>query len=240
LSPEKGYRQNVIRAVRIVAIFLAVLLPGACSDVPQEAVTLSVTVGRDLAEAHRAHRALAERYFGTLRANVAAFIQDTYRPFMVRDVLSRKAPGQSLTMWERIVAQAEAAKKGEPGADPLGFMSVTVSLITKQVETARAELMKPVADQEAEVLRAIDDTYNRLQQAQAVVTAHLSSVRRVHEAQDEILTRAGLDDLRRKVIDKTADASDRIADIVEKARRGEADADEALEKIKGVLSTIRN
>lgn len=225
--------------IRAFAAGALALLAAACADVPEEAVTLSVTVGKDLAEVHRAHYALADKYFDTVRSDVESFIQETYRPFIVRDVLGRKAPGHSKTMWERVVAQADAAQRGDPEADPLGFMTVTVSLITKRIESTRAELMRPIDEQEAEVLRAINDTYNRLQHAQAVVTAHLASVRRVQEAQDDILSRAGLKDLRRNFIDRTADISERIAGIVEKARRGEAAADEALGNIRDVLKTIR-
>lgn len=233
------YVTRLGHALRYFAFVCVVVLPAACSDVPKEAVTLSVTVGKDIAEAHRAHRALAERYFGTMRADVDSFIDDVYRPYVIRDVLNRTAPGGSATIWERIVAQGEAAKRGDPDARPLDFMSSTVSLITDEIAQVRRELMTPVAAQEAEVLRAIDDSYNRIQQGQAVVTAHLAAVRRVQETQDEIAEEAGFGNLRRDVIDKTADASDRIAEIVEKARRADEKADEALEQIKSVLEKVR-
>lgn len=223
----------------VLAAFILTVTTTACTDVPREAVTLSVTVGKDLAEAHRAHRALAERYFKTLRNNVDTFVQEVYQPYIVRSVLNNKAQGRTDTMWERIVAQGEAAKRGDPKAKPFEFMEIIVLDITKQVESTRADLMRPVAEQEAEVLRAVDDTYNRLQQAQAVVTAHLASVRSVHEAQDDILTRAGVEDLRRKVIERTAGLSDSVAEILEKARRGDAKAEDALQELTKKLKAVK-
>ena len=222
---------------------LAALSMAACADIPQEAVTLSVTVGKDLEVVHQSHRALAEQYFARMKADIDSFIRETYQPFLVERTLTqpRKVPRADGSQIEVSVWEVLAAEVRKPGGGKIiDRMRSTVDGITKQVEAKRAEYRKPIEDQERDVLRAIDDTYSKLQNAQAIVTGHLASVRKVKQAQQELLEKAGLKDLRQKFIDRTAGLSDQIADITARARRGEDTIDAALTKITGVLDAARS
>ena len=226
----------------LCALALAVGLAG-CADIPEEAVTLSVTVGRDLGEVHRSHKALAERYFGRIRKDVNAFIDETYAPFIVERVLTvektvTKPDGTKLTIpavWK--VLSAEVEKPG--GGAIVQRMTDTVKKLTDQIEKKRAEYLSPIEEQEIEVMRSIDDAYAKIQNAHAVVTGHLASIRKVQQAQEELLGAVGLKDVRRKVIDTAANLSDKIADITEKARRGEQAIDNAVADVKDAITTAK-
>ena len=227
----------------LALVFLAVLvLTGACAKIPEEAVTLSVTVGKDLEEVHKSHRALVERYFGRMKADINAFIDDTYRPFIVKQSLTkgttiRRVDGSKVTIspWQALAS--EVKKPG--GGRIVERMDSVVRKITAQVAKKRAEFLLPIEDQQREVMRAIDDSYSRIQAAHAIVTGHLSSVRKVAQAQQDVLEKTGLKDVRRKFIDTTAGVSDSIADLTIKARRGELKLDEALEKVRSVLISAK-
>lgn len=70
-----------------VLICLMAVGSAGCSDVPREAVVLSTTVGKDLAEVHRAHRAIAVRYYGRIKADANALVDQEWRPRFVEHYL---------------------------------------------------------------------------------------------------------------------------------------------------------
>ena len=71
-----------------LGIFLVAGLLGACAQVPKEAVQLSTTVGRDVAEAHRSHRETTVLLFARMKDDVNTFVDDVYAPFILRELLA--------------------------------------------------------------------------------------------------------------------------------------------------------
>jgi len=183
---------------------------------------LSATVGRDLAEVHRAHRALAVKYFARIKGDIQTFIDTVYRPYQIRETMDKF----------KLVDRLKAAPSPE---EAFKIAEMFNRLVSEQAERYRRELVGSIESQEAEVLGAIDEAHARLQTASAVVTGHLASVRKVHDAQNEALSKFGLEGLREKVGDKVAAMSDRLAGLVEKARRGEQTADEAIKAVKELV-----
>ena len=75
----------------------------ACADIPEEAVTLYVAVGKDIEEVHRSYRALAKRYFQRMKADINAFINIAYQPFVAEHLLTDKlspSGGQNFQDWK--------------------------------------------------------------------------------------------------------------------------------------------
>lgn len=196
----------------------------SCASVPKESVELSVTLGRDLAEVHKAHRELAIRYFKRIKQDINQFIDERYRPFMINKTI------EDFKLLDKI------KKASQPGASPdaLHILGLFVAKVSKQIESYREELLKNISNQETEVLTTIDDAYQKLQNANSIVTGHLASVRKVHEAQAELLERANLEGLRDKFIQKTVKFSDEVVKLVEKARKGEESIDKIAKKIKEI------
>jgi DNA anti-recombination protein RmuC len=205
---------------RSLSVPAALLVLASCAQVPQEAVELSATVGRDLAEVHRAHRALAVSYFRRMKGDVDRFIDTQYRPFMISATL------RDTELVEKIKAKPEQAA---------ALLDTFLRLNNAQAEKYRAELHAPLVRQETQVLQAIDDAYQNLQNANAVVTGHLASVRKVFDAQNEALRKANLEGLREKAGTKLAELSEKVGGWVEKAARGEEKVDQVLEKLKTLL-----
>ena len=218
---------------------IALLLVG-CADVPEEAVTLSVTIVKDIEEVHRSHRELAIRYFERSRDDVNRFVDDVYRPAFVQKALTEATyvyeDGEpELTFLSILQAELERLNAGEEGADPLFYMHFIVDEAVRTIEQTRLDLLKPIESREQEVLRAIDDAYSNVMNAHAIVTGHLASVRRVQQAQEELLADAGLKDIRSKIIDRAADISDRASDLLTKARTASSsldDLDKTIEKVQ--------
>ncbi len=228
--------QRILATAMVVGVAFGL---SACADVPKEAVTLSVTIGNDLEEVHRSHRELAVRYFKRSRDDVNRFVDEVYGPAFVQKALTEKTYDYEegkpeMTFLPILRAEIERLNAGEDGADPLFYMQFIVEEAVRTIEQTRVEMMAPINSREQEVLRAIDDAYSKVQNAQAFVTGHLASVRRVQQAQEDLLADAGLKDIRQKFIDKTADISDRASEILANARRASASVDEPDGKLREI------
>ena len=92
-------------------------------------------------------------------------------------------------------------------------------------------------------MRLIGRAYQQLHYANSIVTGHLSSVRKVHDTQAELLNAIGVDrDLRKEVGENLSKASDKIADLVKAAEKADAklaQAEETAQKIKDEVSKIK-
>lgn len=234
----------LLRGVVVAACFG---VAGACSEVPEEAVTLSVTVGKDLEELHRSHLAMADAYFARMREDINRFVDDVYRPQLLeRFFRSETYPVNSDGLFEpneeRVVGKLPVIRIigneiGRPGSgEAIEFMAVVADEGMRRIEERRLSLLAPLDQQELEVKRAITDAYTNVINGHAVVTAHLASVRKVQEAQDEFLGDIGLADVRTRFIDTTAAVSKRVSVLLEQATSTSEsfeDLEKALEDVKG-------
>ncbi len=207
---------------RFAATLLAATAAGClgCARVPSEAVELSVTVGRDLAELHRANRELAVRYFARMHQDVDEFVDDIYRPFVIRFTMEQLD----------LVAEIQRAARGEGELDPLDVMEIYAEEVLDRIAGFRDSMLAPIVSQERAVLDAIDVAYQRVQNASAVVTGHLASVRKVHDAQAEFLASFGLTDLRQQVSTAVAGLSDDLLEVLARGRGLQQRLDESPQR----------
>jgi len=221
--------RNLKSAIAAILLFTGAIGLGACDVVPQEAVELSNTVGRDLEEVHRAHRALAELYFSRIEDDINNFIDTTYRPAFIKKFAEEFKLADNVNL---ILAQ-----------DPDKLLPVLTGFVERAVdrtEAKRRELLEPIQMQKQAVIEEIDTAHRQIQAAQAVVTGHLASVRKVREVQNELLAKVGLGDLRQKIADTTADISDKVADFVATGEKIDAGAGTAIAKVGEIDTAIED
>jgi len=86
------------------------------------------------------------------------------------------------------------------------------------------------------VLDHLSESYAQLQQAQAQVTAYLSSAQEVTRSQDEVLQAMGIRELRDDALEGAVRLSE---DLAAAAKSGES-ASGALEKMKALIGSGRS
>jgi hypothetical protein len=206
-----------------------------CLQVPKASVELSTTVGRDIEAARDAHRSLAKMLFARMKRDVDRFVDGVYAPHQIQVALAgqraRQAKGDGTNLFS-VLASAQA-KPGDAQAqtDALDLMQITVEMIHDDVEAFRAERMKGLLQQEADVMTAIEATYDQILKGNAVVTAHLASIVKVNDVQDDLLKRAGEKDLRERVGVKLSETSARLGAFVDTAKRLEGPPDASSPKL---------
>ena len=131
--------------------------------------------------------------------------------------------------------------------DALDSMDVFVQVLRAEIESYRAKLLNPVLEQEKQLLSAIDRSYNQIHYANSIVTGHLASVVKVHDAQEEVLEKFGVEGLREDVGKTLAKVSDETAKLVKKGKELEMEiemknltAEEKADELKNLFEIFKN
>lgn len=227
---------------RLAGIVLIAAMLSACAQVPRQSVELSTAVGRDVAAAHEAHRNLATALFARMKQDVNHFVDDVYAPFQIQYVLSkqkeRQAQGNKINLFSATEAAIAHPDDAQAQKGILLMMQAIVKGVHADVEEFRGRRLAPVLRQEKDVMAAIERVYGQIQRGNATITAHLSSIVRVHDVQDEALQRANLEGLRERVGSKLSNASTKLATFVDKAKASEGTLDEISMKVMKLTEEI--
>jgi len=191
--------------------------------VPKESVELSTTVGRDIAEVHRSHKALAEILYDRIKKDVNRFVDDVYSPYQIREQLRAdyddfKSGGED-SLFAVINKAVKQPDDNQAQKNTLQYMQVFLEVVRGDIESFRKELLNPVIKQEKELLSAIDRSYNQIHYANSIVTGHLASIVKVHDAQDEVLKEFGAEGLRKEVGTTLAETSRTVSEITDQAKK---------------------
>lgn len=204
-----------------------IALLSSCAVVPKESVELSATVGRDVVDVYQAHKELATILFTRMKKDVNAFVDDVYAPYQIGKLLEMDFADVNSSEFESmtgsIIDAAQNSSDFTKQKQAIGFMKDFVSVVYDEVETYRRILLAPIEAQEMEVMAAIDRSYNQIIYANSIVTGHLASVRKVHDAQEDILNKFGVDNLRTETAQKLADYSVGVDEILKDVKKIDTD-----------------
>ena len=96
----------------------------------------------------------------------------------------------------------------------------------------RKGLLDPIDRDEKMLIASVDEAFARLVRANAIITAHLNSLRKVQEVQDEALKSLKLKDMRDKINQQLISASEKAADAIQKMQRAEKPLEKISDKLK--------
>lgn len=224
--------------------FLSIIaLITSCAVVPKESVELSATVGRDVVNVYQSHKSLATILFDRMKKDVNTFVDDEYAPYQIGKLLEMDFAdansGKFDSMTGSIIDAAKNSSDLTKQKLALGFMKDFVSVVLKEVEIYRKILLAPIEKQEMEVMAAIDRSYNQIIYANSIVTGHLASVRKVHDAQEDILNKFGMEKLRIETVKKLSDYSVSIDKILKDVKKVDVDdIEKRMTKVKSQFNKL--
>ena len=105
----------------------------------------------------------------------------------------------------------------------------------KEIEAKRKSLLNPIDEQERQSLEELRKVYAQVEQAQSTVTAHLNSIHKVSEEQDQVLARLGLLKERDAIIDKALQTNQQIMGIIDAGK----DAAKTVEELEAFTSKLK-
>lgn len=173
-----------------------------CATVPKEVVELSYTVGQDLEALHLSYRTLIEMHFDGLRAQPVDFLEKRWIPAFLQDFMQS---GQ-------LIQIARGSDSMQVQEDVQAWVEVAIETI----EEKKRELLDPIDKDEKELLESVDEAFARVIRANATITAHLNSIRKVQEIRDDALRALNLNELRDRIDEGLASASQKAEAALEK------------------------
>jgi len=218
--------------MKILALVIIGLAMMACAQVPKQSIELSATVGRDIAEMHRAHRELGVLLYDRMISDINKFVDDVYAPYQIEQTLKK----YQSDIADAIRKASEPDPTGGAQKNAYGLLKVYVEELRNDIESYRQELLTPVRNDREQFLEKLDSSYDQIHYANSIVMGHLSSIVKVYDTQDELLSKAGLEGLRQESGKKLVEMSNQVANLVNKAQKGNEKVDEAAEKLKEIIS----
>ncbi|MCW8826478.1 MAG: hypothetical protein OQK78_08645 [Gammaproteobacteria bacterium] len=197
-------------------ILLPLVMVTGCAQVPPEAVELSVTVGRDMAEMKRSHVALVNIHYKQLLSKINRFVDEVYLPYQVQKTLEFAPVKRELL--NSINAASRPDTTGKSQREAMEKIELFLVTIQREVNSYRVLKTEPVIKERDELLKNINESYERIHYANSIVTGHLASVRKVHDSQSELLKKIEMGDLREKIAVNAPKNSEAIDQLIESTK----------------------
>lgn len=196
----------------------------ACSSIPKESMELSLTVGRDISTMQRAHLELIDLFYNRLISDVNRFIDEVYAPYQTEKLVDE--------FGDELIKE-----KGEKKID-LEKMKIILEELYSEIEDYRKSKLRPLVEQRDSIKQNIINSYNRIIYANSIVTAHLASVIKVKDAQNEILQKLDLGNLPQNVSSKLSSFSETISELTEKMKSKKENAEKIIEQFDKLIKDI--
>lgn len=203
-------------------IFLAAFSIGltGCASVPSEVVELSYTVGQDIREIERSYDALITFKFDAMRQDRLDYLENEWVPvyleaFVETGRLVDVARGD--VVWSESDETFVSPTTGLENRQLLDTVLVWSETAIEEIEGKRAELIEPLDDQERLVRAEAAAAFDQILSANATVTAHLNSIKKVQDVQNQALgildSRGRIAELNQKIIDVSDWAEQSLEEI---------------------------
>jgi len=256
---------NIRALVRTAAALLSIvgiMNTAACVKVPSQAVVLSRTVGERLPDLQASHEAIARAYFQLARERVEDFLTQRWVPMFLGKFVEKSELMQKLENVEPLTNEQKTllkAKLQEAGIAPVDQAKVIQAVSNafgnpdrgklvllfseaalEQIQLKRKSLLDPMDELERNTTDQLKRIYAQVQQAQDTVTAHLSSVQKVTEEQDKVLTRLRLLQSRDAILEQGLQANQEIMGILDAGKDAEKTADSLEDFVKNLRKPAQN
>jgi hypothetical protein len=195
----------------------------SCATVPKEVVELSYRVGQDLQSVQTSYQTLIHQHFDDLRERRLDYLNKEWAPRYVGNWVKDgrlQDVAKGAVVWSDDKQQFVQPTAGQEQAQLLVTIREWAQAAVDDIADKKAELLKPLDDKENSLTTSVNDAFAQLYRGNAAITAHLNSLRKVQQVQDDALAAVHLKDLRDKIngdLIKVSDEADQQMALVRKA-----------------------
>jgi len=243
ISHEPILKEDIMKTFKCL-VLIFVLLLGACAQMPKEAVELSATVGRDIAQVYQSHKEIAALLYERIKKDVNKFVDNVYAPYQIKrqlkDDYNDFKSGNEDSLFAVLNYALNHPDDSQAQLNTLEYMEIFLEVVRGDIESFRQEQLSLVIKQEQNLLSAIDRSYNQIHYANSIVTGHLSSIAKVYDAQNQILKEFGIEDLRKDIGETLAETSRKVSEYTDQAKKIDEKTEETEKKIKDWKTKFNN
>lgn len=219
--------KSLISTIKVALFSTIFVFVGGCATVPKEVVELSYITGRDLQSIQISYDLLIHQFYENLRSQRSEYLDNVWYP---RFLKNWKESGEliAIATGEKIWSTTENSLIPTPtGTDPAENLATLNDWLTYALyayEVKEEDLFKSLNEEESKLRSNVKQSFDQLIMANATITAHLNSLRKVQEIQDDALKALNVGDLREEINKGLKNAS--------------AKAENALKQIKDIDSKV--
>lgn len=220
------------RRIRGRLAIVALLFITGCATVPPEAVELSYIVGQDLTKLKNSYDLLIEQRFEDYRAQRIDYLENIWTPAFIAEWIEDGRlidTARGNVVYDESVDDFVPPTPGRERQQLLATIHSWSDAAIEEIADKRASLLEPLDQQEREVRREARAAFDQLIQANAVITAHLNSIREVHDLQSRALDALGIQDVVASLNDKLVQVSGGARDGLDATRKADGLVDKAKE-----------
>lgn len=221
---------------KIIALFFALITFG-CASVPKEVVELSYVVGKDLESINESYDTLIHQYYENLRDQRRTYLDEVWFPLYLqkwRDKGELVAIAKGEKIWSEETQSLIRIPAESNLKESLATLNDWVLAALYDYEVKESELLATLDSDEEELRRQVKQAFLNLTRANATITAHLNSLRKVKEVQDEALQALNLKELRDEINQQLIKASQKAKEGLEKIKKADKKVDGLAKKVNKI------
>lgn len=198
------------------------LTAAGCAHVPKEVVELSYRIGQDLESVHNSYVTLIHRHFDALKQARIDYVDNEWAPVFLKDFIAR---GRLVDIAKGTVVVSGGAfaspDAGRQATQLLDSVGIWARVATAQIAKKKSDLVDPLNKDETSLTSDVNNAFDQLTRGNATITAHLNSLRKVQEVQDEALQALNLKNLRDSINNRLVQVSDLAAKGLDEVRKAD-------------------
>lgn len=213
----------------------------SCATIPQETITISETMGKDLQILRESHKSTLKLYYNRIEEEINTFIDNVYSPYIIHYALNSeltKYKNGEPSLYKTIEEAGNSTQK-ESTEEALNDMVDFTEDAYNQINQKREELLTPIKQQEDSMLVKIDASYQNVIYANTRLTNYLESVKKVKETRNEAFSTVGLDNLENDITQKIVELSNFLDSVIKAGNKIDVKSEEAKEKIESLINQIK-
>lgn len=193
------------RHLKAFLAFAYLFFLSACStSIPKEVVELSYKIEQDMTKIEQAYIELVHQHIAILKTQRENYLYNVWVPELLDDWIKQ---GKLIEMAEGKVIYDDKAddfietQKVNRLAQLNGIKEWAL-VATEEIERKRKELLSPLEQAESDMIIEIQNNFSMLIQANQTITAHLNSIRKSEEVQNQLLEGTGINQLGSQITQK--------------------------------------
>ena len=214
----------------------------SCVSIPKETITLSQTLGRDLQSLQKSHQDVVLLYYDKIEDNINTFVDEVYAPFiinyMLKSELKRHEAGEESLYG--VIETGGTSEEKEDHLKALNTMREFQEALFNQINSKKEELLKPLQDQEVELLGQIKQSYDNVTYANVTITNYLESIGKLKNTHQDAMSMAGLSEINDLVERKLVSLTEKMNDAVNKGKKIDLESETVSEDIKSLSAAIKS
>jgi hypothetical protein len=215
-------RKRKIGLILAMVILVIIFLEG-CATIPQETIELSYIIEENIVALKTSYILLVNTHFDLLEKIRIGYLEEEWIPAFIDSWVN---DGRLIDMASgKVIWSPEHNDFIQPerGLERQGMLTSTTFwsiAATEQIEEKRKELINPLEDQRKGLLRIIEDGFDRLLRGNIAITAHLNSIQKVKEFQNNVFDSLKAGDLQNEINKQLVEISryaDQGLEVIKKA-----------------------